>query len=164
MRVCRPEVFIRYRMVLVRFLLLGWVVCVSGNRLSALSTNGFTYVISGRTVTITSYDCRSSDILIPAQIEGLPVTTIQGYTDSQGFAHGAFENCIKADRVTIPDTVTRLGVNAFFNCGMSNVVVPDSVVQIDGNAFADCYRLTQIKISNNTQTIGLHAFFGCVSV
>jgi hypothetical protein len=47
---------------------------------------------------------------------------------------------------------------------MSNILVPDSVVQIDSNAFSDCYRLTQIGIPNNVQSIGSHAFFGCRSL
>ncbi len=158
----RTEKSVCIAVALLRALIL--VALVSETQLLALSTNGFTYVLSGGTVTITSYDCRASDIDIPALIEGLPVTTIQGFLDSQGFGHGAFETCTTANRVTIPGTVTRIGANAFFNCGMTNVLIPNSVIHIDNNAFSDCHRLTQITIPDGVQTIGLYAFFGCSSL
>jgi hypothetical protein len=47
--------------------------------------------------------------------------------------------------VSIPDSVTSIGVNAFFGCSsLSNVTIPGSVASIGKAAFANCRGLAQV--------------------
>ena len=67
----------------------------------------------GASVTITNYDGPGGDVTIPSQISGLPVTTIGA---------SAFWNSTALTNVTIPASVTNLGIYSFGQCfNLTNV-------------------------------------------
>ena len=47
----------------------------------------------------------------------------------------AFYECENLKEVSIPNSVTKIGGGAFFNCGLTKVTIPNSVKNIGGNAF-----------------------------
>ncbi|MBR4319388.1 MAG: leucine-rich repeat protein [Oscillospiraceae bacterium] len=66
-------------------------------------------------------------LTIPAEIDGLPVTSIGRW---------AFMDCSSLTSVTIPNSVTSIGWGAFDGCSnLTSVTIPDSVTNIDVNAF-----------------------------
>ena len=75
---------------------------------------------------------------IPAEIDGLPVTSIGNY---------AFSYFPELTSVTIPDSVTNIGEGAFFLSGLTSVTIPDSVTSIGDYAFR-C-EMTSIVVSEN---------------
>lgn len=61
----------------------------------------------------------------------------------------AFEDNYELLSVTIPNSVTYIGTNAFYYCDrMSSVTIPNSVTYIGSQAFKHCSSLTQISIGN----------------
>ncbi len=67
-----------------------------------------------------------------------------------------------SDRVTIPDTVTRIGKDAFSGCtSIVKVTLPDSVSEIGYSAFENCINLEEISISKSVKVIDSSAFSGC---
>ncbi|MBR7182701.1 MAG: leucine-rich repeat domain-containing protein, partial [Alistipes sp.] len=47
---------------------------------------------------------------------------------------------------TIPDSVTKIGANAFYWCdGLTSITIPDSVTEIWDNPFLLCFNLTEFK-------------------
>ena len=58
-------------------------------------------------------------------------------------------HCYYAEKVVIPDTVTRISATAFITCkDVKTITIPSSVVQIDNNPFADCADVTIYAPSN----------------
>ena len=71
--------------------------------------------------------------------------------------------------VTIPSTtngwpVTTIGTNAFDFNNMPNVIIPNSVTNLESGAFSDCYMLTNVIIPSSVISIGDNAFFGCLDL
>jgi hypothetical protein len=55
--------------------------------------------------------------------------------------------------VTIGNSVTSIGVQAFYGCsGLTSVTIPNSVTSIEGYAFFDCYSLTSVYFQGNSPT------------
>ena len=64
--------------------------------------------------------------------------------------------------VVIPDSVTRIGNEAFSGCkGLTSITIPDSVTSIGERAFFRCSGLTSITIPDSVTRIGKLAFNGC---
>lgn len=68
-------------------------------------------------------------------------------------------------RVVIPDSVTKIGDDAFRGCtSLQRVVIPDSVTEIGEKAFEDCSALEELRIPDSVVKIGDFAFHSCTSL
>lgn len=102
-------------------------------------------------VNKTHYGYSGNDLLIIP--EG--TTTIEEY---------AYQNA-NYKCVVIPDSVTSIGIHAFFGCSsLTSVTIPDSVTSIGGSAFYGCKALTSITIPDSITSIGNGTFSGCSSL
>lgn len=107
-------------------------------------------------VTITACDKAVTEVEIPAEIDGLPVTSI---------GNSAFSGCKSLTDITIPDSVITIGEGAFFLCEkLTGITIPESVTTIDDSAFEYCSSLTDITIPDNVTAIGIRTFFHCKSL
>lgn len=99
-----------------------------------------------------------TQIVIPPEHEGLPVTAIQGPYGTGAFARSAVTVAY------IPDSVTEIGQNTFNNCtALTAVVLPASsrLSVIGNNAFSGCSSLQSFYLPAGAESIGNGAFNNC---
>ena len=137
----------------------------------------YNYSVTNGAITLTSYAGSEATLTIPGMIGGLPVISI---------AASAFQNRALTS-VTIPDSVTNIGSDAFsvctnlacatigegltsipprafFHCGsLANVTIGKGVLSINDSAFESC-GLTSVTIPSGVTTIGNYAFSSCLSL
>ena len=74
----------------------------------------------------------------------------------------AFYDCDKLAAVTIPNSVTSIGVSAFYDCDkLAAITIPNSVTSIGDYTFYKCSSLTTVTIGNSVTSIGERAFYEC---
>lgn len=77
----------------------------------------------------------------------------------------AFKGCVGLTSVTIPNSVTSIGSSAFEGCtGMTHVTIPNSVTSIESGAFEGCKGLTSITIPDSVTSIEARAFDYCTNL
>lgn len=77
----------------------------------------------------------------------------------------AFYGCSSLTSIIIPNSVTSIGYYAFRNCnGLQSITIPNSVTIICDFAFSGCSSLTSITIPNSVTSIGEGAFYKCISL
>ena len=68
----------------------------------------------------------------------------------------------KLTELVIPDGIVEIKDFTFYNCNyLTCVVIPNSVTSIGDEAFYQCSGLTSIVIPNSVKSIGNGAFYGC---
>jgi hypothetical protein len=158
-----------FRRLASRVLLV--LLCLSG-----VAKADFTF--DSATGTITGYTGAGGAVVIPASIDGTPVTAI---------GENAFNRVYTITSVTIPNSVTSIGNGAFYNCNLlsvtigsgvttigndafsyctvlTSVTIPNSVTAIGNDAFSNCYVLTSVTIGSGVTSIGAYAFYGSSSL
>lgn len=106
----------------------------------ATDNSAFTYVNHGDSIEITGFNNSVSDVVIPSEIEGLPVTAI---------SVGAFY-LSAITSIEIPNTVTSIGEMAFLGCtSLKSVKLSTGVAKIDKNAFGSCSALQEIQVAKD---------------
>ena len=105
------------------------------------------------------------------------------YTDNQNLVNHALEEVVfnkgvteigdysfggarLLKRITISDTVTRIGKEAFYNCKALVFVntIPNSVNEIADYAFSGCPNLKAMVIPSTVKTFGYKVFAGCTDL
>ena len=110
----------------------------------------------GTGVIITGYNGEDTSIVIPDQINDLPVTAI----GSQAFVR---KNTLV--NVKLPDTITEIASMAFAQCeNLKTINMPESLKTIGGTAFGSCSSLEAIEIPDGTTSIGNGAFSTCTAL
>ena len=121
---------------------------------AAVSASDTAYAVEGGNIyfntskgNITGADADITAAAIPAEIDGVAVTTIDAR---------AFENCTKLTQVTIPDGVTTLGEYMLKGTAVTEITIPSTVTKSTGywnGALAGSNRLTKVAFAPGTTAI-----------
>lgn len=74
---------------------------------------------------------------------------------------GAFWGCSALSSIALPDSVTEIERNAFFETGLRNIQLPEKLTLIGGGAFCNCKNLKQVQLPPQLKELGEGAFFNC---
>ncbi len=128
--------------------------------------------------------CTETDIVIPEEIHGLPVTEVGTFTKGSYTVSGD-EKMVKS--VVIPDTVTRIGdhafdswtslesvkmsknikyigQDAFYRTAISEIELPEGLETVEMAAFSHCENLKSVEIPDTVTEMGEYAFCYCSSM
>ena len=115
------------------------------------STELFDYIVlEDGTAEITWYGGDATELVIPPEVDGIPVTSI-----------GAQAFCGKK-------TITEVSGLQHTVPGKGDILVsiemPDAIINIGDGAFAGCASLTEIEFPAKVRTVGLDLFKGCTEL
>lgn len=103
---------------------------------------------SNKTITengdyyITEYDSVTVDVSAPITFDW----------------SGMIDKTISGD-ITIPESMTNVGLHAFYNCtNLTGVTVPSSVKTLGSSAFYNCSGLQRVTLSEGLETLGSMCF------
>lgn len=104
-------------------------------------------------ITICDYLGYDTIVVIPATINGMPVTKIGSL---------AFVDNTDLVKVILPEGILEIGNNAFDSCyNLYSVQLPESLKVIGNRAFRWDFNLCAINLPSNLEKIGIEAFMGC---
>ena len=154
-----------FRKILVTSLLLCLVNVCHGSDWAEV--NGIRYVIesSDGTATVDGpgfKDRIPANVVIPSTIdvEGATYTVV-------GINSWAFLECTALTSISLPNTLTTIGISAFNGCvNLTSFTFPQSFTQkyLPSGLFADCHSLSKIEIPATVTTIGNDCFRDCRSL
>lgn len=126
------------------------------------------------TARITGYTGSNTELTIPSKISWSSDVVASGeYGAATHFEYevdvveigSAFEHNQSLTSVTIPNSVTNIGNNAFRGCTrLASVTMPNSVTSIGDYAFQGCTSLTSVTIPNSVTNLGNAAFSSCTEL
>lgn len=101
------------------------------------------------TVTISKQNKNQKNVVIPEEINGMKVTTIESYAFYQYNKILSFTTKkSKLRTIELPDTLTTIEKYAFYQCGkLEEIEIPNSVKTIGAYAFSSCTNLEKIVIN-----------------
>ena len=135
-------------------------------------------------ITIMNY-CGASTLVLPKEIEGLPVTKIAEKAFSEEFVSSsqqpdeAFytqqeyewihwqENMIvektnRLQKIVLPDTIEKIEKAAFYSCtALTQIDLPKHITIIPEECFAHCISLKEINLPDTITKIEPYAFHCC---
>ena len=136
---------------------------------------GLQYLIQTEEVIITGYTGVERNIILPETIDLIPVTTISGYAFQGSYVQSVqlhhnittiegygFRSAIYLETITIPNSVTYIGLSAFENCYHLEEIIFEEEIQlskIEDKTFGNCAALKSIAIPDSVVSIGIDAFY-----
>lgn len=90
-------------------------------------------------------------------------SSVNGKEIDQVWTSG-FEGASGLTGISIPASIGRLGTAAFEGTGLTNVVIPDTVLQVDPAVFQNCTKLVSVKLPAGLAEIDQYMFANCTSL
>ena len=107
--------------------------------------SAFAWNVSESGVTITGYHGNEDRLVIPAELDGQPVTRI---------AAGAFQNGTMT-QVILPESLVAVDDGAFQNANVEILTLFDNIETISDGAFGDCVHLRTLRINAMEKPYGV---------
>jgi hypothetical protein len=151
--------------VMATLILLQFIGCVkkvsaqSGNGRKASPVSDFSYDLSedSQGIKITGYTGAGGLVVIPSEIENLPVVEI-----GQLAFTGQIAKRRAITSVIVPSSVVKIGMNAFsYLINLTEITLPDGLKILPNNIFSACKSLRKVTLPSSLEAIHGQAFSGC---
>lgn len=149
--------------IMLTFFPVGTVTVFASDSPMAYTDGSYQFILNAdNTATITKYTGNEHRITIPAHVTQDAQTYPVSKIGDRVFCNYKYV----LTSVQIPDTITEIGSNAFYNCtSLKSVTIQDNkpscVKKIGRQAFMFCSELTDIPILDSVTEIGSESFHQC---
>ncbi|MBQ6262623.1 MAG: leucine-rich repeat protein [Clostridia bacterium] len=145
------------RILKITSFILAWIFISSSLPILVSSEESrYDYVKGLEGIRIKRYYGTDAEVVIPSEIDGIPVVSIGEY---------AFSNAGNITSVVIPEGIKSIGPYAFYSCTvLENVILPESMTEIGDSAFSGCSSLTDFRFPAGVKKIGADALSNCTSL
>lgn len=100
-----------------------------------------------------------------AEMKGLRSVDASGATGLVSVGKYAFLGCVNLREVTLPGSVTTLGIDCFRECeSLRSIVIPAKVTEIPKHAFEWCGSLREVSLPAGLKKIEMSAFKYCYAL
>ncbi|MBN2651847.1 MAG: leucine-rich repeat domain-containing protein [Spirochaetales bacterium] len=124
---------------------------------------------------ISSYLGSETNIVIPSEIDGIPVIaigdkafinksiqSIEMPNSVKAIGERAFFGCSSLEEVVLSDNIEEIGDEAFLACGsLKTIKLPDKLKKIPNDMFTNCFLLESVELPAQLEEIGDFAFLTC---
>lgn len=94
-------------------------------------------------------------------VKSTDISTCKINKNTKIIAGYAFADCKNLNDIIIPDGVRSIGENAFSDCGLTNINLPEGLTYLDHSAFSGCSDLTNVSVPDSLTYMGDFVFLGC---
>lgn len=148
----------KYKLLSVILSLTISAACFASFNFSACAdevSDGFIYRIEENKAILCGLDKSvSGDVTVPDKLGGYDVVMIDR----------AFKNKTGIGSVFLPDTVTVITTDSFFNCSLRSIRLPNNLLRIGEAAFYACVNLVSVEMPDSLTNLGKYAFSWCESL
>ncbi|MDE6370404.1 MAG: leucine-rich repeat protein, partial [Duncaniella sp.] len=93
------------------------------------------------------------------------LTTVALGNNVTGILSSCFNGCSSLTEVTVPNSVIELGSSAFRDCtSLEKIIIGTGVSALPTRIFSGCSALSSLTVPNNILSVGDSAFSGCTSL
>ncbi len=152
-----------------------------GNNNNGFQTTNWPFIWwnMGDYIHIEKYIGTASEVVVPAEIEGLPVevlgvnafaalehmdivTSVELPETLRLMEYGVFIDCNNLRTINIPGSVKVVGRDCFFQCSsLSDVTIGEGVMELQTGAFRWCKSLEELALPSTLRILGDEVFWGC---
>ena len=142
----------------------------------------FTWWNMGDYIHITKYIGTDAEVVVPAEIEGLPVevlgvnafanmehldvvTSVQLPSTLRRMDYGVFIDCQNLKSITIPGSISRVGSDCFALCkSLTTAVIGEGVTKLESGVFVGCDNLISVSLPSTLTYLGNDVFKECTKL
>ena len=97
-------------------------------------------------------DTTITSLTFPEEYDGYPIQFVE-------LGDSVFENCTNLTEITLPDEISVIPKQAFYDCASLTTVNASNVTEIESDAFCNCTSLTTLNVSENVVKMGADALY-----
>lgn len=120
-----------------------------------IQTKEYIYILKGDEVKVSKYLGNDETVIIPDSYLGRPITSI---------GVECFSNKYSLESVFIPDTISIIREETFYNCKNLKSVKAKNIVKVEAGAFMEDENLQNVDLGTHLETIEEAAFKYCKSL
>lgn len=123
---------------------------------AAASASDYEYAVKDDGIAVlVRYRGEEEHPVVPSEINGYTITAI---------GNNAFDGSKSVKAITLPQTITSIGMGAFLGTSLTSIIIPEKVETIGENVFQSLVKLEEVCFPVALRSIDNMAFYECYAM